>query len=152
MDNKKEEYSLKNTIFKAKHTFILSYLSWLYAQNPSFFERFSTEEIINYMNNIQIPWCLSKLKNDNPLEWYATIYSLIDENKKNADIFSCSTQIVPNVTGVDFSFPRENIQKATFKQVNYLKKLNNSRKLISNEEIDNMDLNLTSLSISLLKR
>ena len=125
MDNKKEEYSLKNTIFKAKHTFILSYLSWLYAQNPSFFEM---------------------------LEWYATIYSLIDENKKNADIFSCSTQIVPNVTGVDFSFPRENIQKATFKQVNYLKKLNNSRKLIPNEEIDNMDLNLTSLSISLLKR
>lgn len=147
----KDKYSFENQRFKAEHTFVLSYLAWLYAQNPVFFEKFSTEEIVNYMKEIKIPWALNYLKNKNPLKYYSEIYSLIENNKKNADVFVCESKISPIPFDVDYSFGKEKIRKPSQKQIEFLKKLNSKEKKLYKDDIEDLDSDIASLTISLLK-
>lgn len=151
-NDKNKKYTLSDTIFNAERSFYLSYLNWLYKQNPYFAERFSTEDIVNYLNNIKIPWALQKIRKDNPLKFYQEIYTIIEDNKDKADVFKCTTSIVPLQNEVDFSFCDEKIRYISLKQKNELKRLNEQSHILSSEDIDNMEFLIGSLSISLMKK
>jgi hypothetical protein len=142
--------SLEEQIISILHSFWASYLKWLYLQNPYFSTVFTTEEIVNFSEHVKKPWVIRTIAAKNVLKYYALFYAFVAEYAQKAELFGNSMMISLDFPGSFSSEEKNSFHRPTEKMLSYLKALSGG--IIPDEEIQNMDFQTCSVTISILKK